>query len=49
MWASYRSTGLRVSLSFDTTGVEVPTRSIRVQCPQYWGQVDSSSANTLVG
>jgi hypothetical protein len=31
------------------TGVELPTRSIRVQCPQYWGQVGSSSASTLVG
>ncbi len=31
------------------TGVELPTRSIRVQCPQYCGQVGSSSASTLVG
>ena len=49
MWASYRSTGLSVSLSLSICGVELPTRSIRVQCPQYCGQVDSSSASTLVG
>ena len=31
------------------TGVGFPTRSIRVQWPQYWGQVGSTSASTLVG
>ena len=30
-------------------GVELPTRSMRVQWPQYCGQVGSSSASTLVG
>jgi hypothetical protein len=49
MWASYRSTGFSASLSFDTVGVELPTRSMRVQWPQYCGQVESSSASTLVG
>ena len=37
------------NLSLSTWGTSLPTRSIRVQCPQYWGQVDSSSASTLVG
>ena len=44
-----RSTGLTANLSFSMTGVELPTRSIRVQWPQYCGQVGSSSASTLVG
>ena len=46
---SSRSTGFRSNFSFGTTGVELPTRSIRVQCPQYCGQVGSNSASTLVG
>ncbi len=47
--ASSRSTGLRSNLSFSMTGVDVPTRSIRVQCPQYCGQVGRISASTFVG
>src|SRR5437763_581057 len=39
MIASWRSTGLSPSLCLVTCSVELPTRSIRVQCPQYWGQV----------
>ncbi len=49
MWASYRSTGFSVSFSLSICGVELPTRSMRVQWPQYCGQVDSSSASTFVG
>ena len=44
-----RSAGLAANRSLLTCGVELPTRSIRVQCPQYCGHVDSSSARTLVG
>ena len=44
-----RSGCLMTNLYLATSGVLLPTRSIRVQCPQYWGQVDSSSARTLVG
>ncbi len=44
-----RSFGLPANFSFSITGVELPTRSMRVQCPQYCGQVGSSSASTLVG
>ena len=44
-----RSFGFATNLSFSMTGVELPTRSIRVQWPQYCGQVGSSSASTLVG
>jgi len=47
--ASSRSTGLRPNFSLVMTAVELPTRSILVQCPQYCGQVGSSSARTLVG
>jgi len=32
-----------------TWGTLLPTKSILVQCPQYWGQVDNSSAKTFVG
>ncbi len=32
-----------------TWGTSLPTRSMRVQWPQYCGQVDSTSASTLVG
>src|SRR5680860_77087 len=35
--ASILSTGLSWNLSLSMTGVELPTRSIRVQCPQYCG------------
>ena len=41
--------GLISNLYFATWGVELPTRSMRVQCPQYWGQVGSISASTFVG
>jgi hypothetical protein len=34
---------------FSTCGTSLPTRSMRVQWPQYWGQVESISASTLVG
>ena len=44
-----RSLGLPPNFSFSITGVELPTRSIRVQWPQYCGQVGSSSARTFVG
>ena len=44
-----RSAGFAVNFSFSITGVELPTRSMRVQWPQYCGQVGSSSASTLVG
>ncbi len=49
MCAACRSTGLSTSFSLSTLGVELPTRSMRVQCPQYCGQVVSSSASTFVG
>ncbi len=41
--------GLATNFSLSITGVELPTRSIRVQCPQYCGQVGRISASTLVG
>ena len=44
-----RSFGLPTNFSFSIAGVELPTRSMRVQWPQYCGQVGSSSASTLVG
>ena len=40
---------LQVELQLGTCGVELPTRSMRVQWPQYCGHVGSSSASTLVG
>ena len=40
---------LDLELVLGHLGVELPTRSMRVQWPQYWGQVGSSSARTLVG
>jgi hypothetical protein len=47
--SSSRSLGLPTNFSLSITAVELPTRSIRVQWPQYCGQVGSSSASTLVG
>ena len=47
--APSRSSLLRVNLCLSTAPVGLPTRSIRVQCPQYCGQVGSSSASTLAG
>ncbi len=44
-----RSAGGRPNLCLVMLGVGLPTRSIRVQCPQYCGQVGSTSASTLVG
>ncbi len=44
-----RSLGLPANFSFSMTGVELPTRSMRVQWPQYCGHVGRSSASTLVG
>lgn len=46
---SSRSAGRSTKRYLVICGVEVPTRSIRVQCPQYCGQVLTSSASTLVG
>jgi hypothetical protein len=46
---SHRSFCFSSNLYFRIWGVSLPTRSIRVQCPQYCGQVASSSARTLVG
>ena len=46
---SSRSLGLPTNFSLSMTAVELPTRSMRVQWPQYCGQVGSSSASTLVG
>ncbi len=44
-----RESGFATNFSFSTVGVELPTRSMRVQWPQYCGHVGSSSASTLVG
>src|SRR5215471_2810065 len=44
-----RSSRGAANLCLVITGVGFPTRSIRVQWPQYWGQVGSTSASTLVG
>ncbi len=44
-----RSAGGRPNLCLLIVAVGLPTRSIRVQCPQYCGQVGSTSASTLVG
>ncbi len=47
--APSRGTGFIWNFSLVTAGVELPTRSILVQCPQYCGQVGTISARTLVG
>jgi len=47
--AASRSSRARANLCLAMTGVGLPTRSIRVQCPQYCGQVGRTSASTLVG